>query len=361
MHAVQQTDQKAGDIAADLLAYYDKNARALPWRSPPLSMRPDPYHVWLSEIMLQQTTVAAVIPYFDKFTTRWPNFAALAAADDADIMAAWAGLGYYARARNLLKCARVVVAEHKGELPDDDVALLNLPGIGSYTAAAIATIAFGRRAVVVDANVERVVARLRAIDTPILAAKRQIRAATDAITPDNRAGDFAQAMMDLGAGICSVRNAACKICPLLHHCLAGQAGNAESYPVKPAKIPKPRRTGTAYWIEQQGAVWLVQRGSTGLLAGMRGLPDDGWTARNDGSGVAPMKADWRELPISVAHVFTHFSLELNIAVTAWPDGARDPAPSAGRGEWWPVKLLDKAGLPTLFNKVATAVMASGEG
>jgi A/G-specific adenine glycosylase len=356
MPAVQPKPQKTGDIASRLLAHYDTHARDLPWRKLPGQGLPDPYHVWLSEIMLQQTTVAAVGPYFVRFTTRWPDFRALAAADDADVMAAWAGLGYYARARNLIKCARAVVADHNSRLPDNEAALLDLPGVGPYTAAAIAAIAFDRRAVVVDANVERVVARLFAISTPLPGAKSLIREATDAITPVKRAGDFAQAMMDLGAGICAVRNPSCMICPLNIDCIAFRSGDPEAYPVKPAKKAKPVRTGTAYWIAKGENVWLVRRAAKGMLAGMRALPDDNWNARANGDGGAPARSDWRELDSRVQHIFTHFSLELKIAVTAWPDDAAD----LGEGEWWPVKSLDKAGLPTLFNKVAKAVIASGQ-
>jgi A/G-specific adenine glycosylase len=356
MTAVQHSDQKAGDIAAALLGHYRNNARNLPWRAKPGAALPDPYHVWLSEIMLQQTTVAAVIPYFLKFTSRWPDFAALAAADQADVMAAWAGLGYYARARNLVACAKVVASQHGGKLPSTEADLLKLPGIGPYTAAAIAAIAFEQRAVVVDANVERVVSRLFAIGKPLPAGKGEIWAATDAITPDAEAGDFAQAMMDLGAGLCSVRNPSCIICPLLEHCVAGQAGTAEGYPVKPAKKGKPHRTGTAYWVQRGDTVLLVTRGAKGMLAGMRALPDDGWSAQKNGNGVAPFDGDWQILPQPVTHVFTHFTLSLNIAVTASVpvDIALTDA------EYWPLKTLDKAGLPTLFNKVAKAVIASGE-
>lgn len=356
MTAVQSGHEKTGDIAAALLAHYRKNARVLPWRAAPGARLPDPYHVWLSEIMLQQTTVAAVIPYFHRFTMRWPDFASLAAADEADIMAAWAGLGYYARARNLVACARMVVAAHGGRMPESEAALLQLPGIGGYTSAAIAAIAFGQRSVVVDANIERVVARLFAIDTPLPAGKAEIRAATDAVTPDVGAGDFAQAMMDLGSGICSVWSPSCMICPLLPHCAGGQAGTAEAYPVKPAKKAKPHRTGTAYWIERDGEVWLVRRSAQGMLGGMRALPDDGWNARSNGNGEPPFAANWQFLPSQVSHVFTHFSLSLTVAVTASP---RD-AEMRGDGEYWPVNSLDKAGLPTLFNKVTNAVIASGQ-
>lgn len=306
--------------------------------------------------MLQQTTVAAVDAYFRQFSGRWPSFAALAAADDADVMAAWAGLGYYARARNLVKCARAVVAEHDGKLPDNEADLLKLPGIGPYTAAAIAAIAFGQRAVVVDANVERVISRLYAITTPLPKSKPIIREATDAITPEHRAGDFAQAMMDLGASLCSVRAPACLACPVAFACQARMTGKPEAYPAKLPKLAKPMRAGRVFWIERDGHLWLERRADKGLLGGMRALPDDRWTARSDGDGQPPVDADWQELSRAVSHAFTHFALVLDIAVTAWPTDAPDP----GEGEWWPVKSLDKAGLPTLFRKATIAVLNAGE-
>ena len=356
MHAVQSEKRKAGDISTALLGAYQNNARVLPWRVPPgeKAPLPDAYHVWLSEIMLQQTTVAAVIPYFERFTREWPNFAALAGADEAEVMAAWAGLGYYARARNLIACAKMVVAEHGGRLPDNEAALLSLPGIGPYTAAAIAAIAFGQRAVVVDANVERVVSRLFAIAEPLPAAKPAIRAATEAITPKDRSGDFAQAMMDLGAGLCSVRAPRCHDCPISRYCAAYLDGNPDAYPVKAAKKAKPARTGTAYWIDRGGNVWLPTREGKGMLGGMRALPDDRWRAGVDGDAAPPFAANWRVLDTKVQHVFTHFTLSLNIAVTAGPDAAEMPMP----GEYWPVNLLDKAGLPTLFSKAAKAVLTA---
>jgi len=356
MGSVQSVSKKAGEISGKLLAHYRQHARDLPWRIPPQlsgKERPDPYHVWLSEIMLQQTTVAAVIPYFARFTAAWPNVAALADADEAEVMAAWAGLGYYARARNLAKCAAVVAHEMDGQFPQREAELLKLPGIGPYTAAAIAAIAFGQRAVVVDANIERVVSRLFAIDTPLPAGKADIRAATDSITPNKQAGDFAQAMMDLGASICSVKTPKCDTCPISSHCASHRAGQAESYPIKPSKKAKPARVGTAYWIERDDAVWLVKRPDKGMLGGMRALPDDGWRAGADGIAKPPFAADWRTLNEPVAHVFTHFSLQLNIAIA--PDDSALPENKSG--EWWPLKSLDKAGLPTLFAKVATAVMA----
>jgi A/G-specific adenine glycosylase len=356
MAAVESANQVSGDIAAGLLRWYDDHARTLLWRAPPGQPTSGPYRVWLSEIMLQQTTVAAVIPYFERFTARWPNVAALAAADDADLMAAWAGLGYYARARNLLKCARIVVAEHGGAFPTTEAGLLKLPGIGAYTAAAIAAIAFGERAIVVDANVERVISRLFAIETPLSAAKAEIRTACDTITPARRPGDFAQAMMDLGATICSPRAPACPSCPLARGCSAYKAGIAERLPVKRAKAAKPQRTGTAYWIENDDQVWLVQRGEKGMLAGMRALPDDGWAARQDGDSQPPFEANWQKLGSAVDHVFTHFTLSLNVAVTAEPV-KQDALPS---GLWWPIKRLDSAGLPTLFMKAAKAALQRKE-
>lgn len=231
-------DASVETVASALLNWYDGHARSLPWRVPPLGQNapPDPYRVWLSEVMLQQTTTAAVAPYFERFTQRWPTVSDLAAADDADVMAAWAGLGYYARARNLLACARAVAARG-GVFPDSEEALRALPGLGAYTAAAVAAIAFGRRAVVVDANVERVVSRLFAIAEPLPGGKAAIRAGADRITPDRRAGDFAQAMMDLGATICTSRSPRCLLCPLSAHCAAYRAGTADAFPVKAAKAP----------------------------------------------------------------------------------------------------------------------------
>lgn len=352
MSVVQFHAKKTGDIAVRLLSHYDEYARSLPWRMPPASGLPDPYHIWLSEIMLQQTTVVAVIPYFQKFTATWPDFESLAHAEDADVMAAWAGLGYYARARNLLKCARVVVAEFNGQLPGEEATLLQLPGIGPYTAAAISAIAFGRRAVVVDANVERVVSRLFAIGTALPSAKPLIRAATESITPKRRSGDFAQAMMDLGASVCSVRAPQCVACPLSQDCMAFRENKPEVYPVKAPKKVKPVRNGMAYWIERDGKILLIQREDKGMLAGMRALPDDRWAAQRDGDGIPPFESDWQILDDIVQHSFTHFTLLLRIAVT---EGLVQPV----MGEYWPLKSLDKAGMPTLFKKVAMAAMTRG--
>lgn len=344
-------------IADALLGNYDRHARALPWRLPPGSYeRPDPYRVWLSEIMLQQTTVAAVIPYFEKFTTRWPDVKALAAAEDADVMAAWAGLGYYARARNLLACARVIANEHQGRFPDTEEGLRALPGVGAYTAAAIAAIAFGKRAVVVDANVERVVSRLFAISTPLPASRPAIRQATNTITPDARAGDFAQAMMDLGAGLCTVRAPQCLLCPLREYCAAHAKGRAETYPVKPPKAEKPRRYGRAWWLERaDGHVWIERRAEKRMLGGMVGLPGTEWDKRNPSPVKPPCPGNWVVLNQPVDHVFTHFRLTLTVERLIVAGGQPE-----GEGQWWPIWRIGDAGLPTLFAKVARAVMEVGD-
>lgn len=333
-------------VSGKLLDWYDAHARDLPWRAAPGSNAPDPYRVWLSEIMLQQTTVAAVRPRFAAFVARWPTVETLAAAPEADLMAAWAGLGYYARARNLHACARAVA--ERGGFPDTEEGLRALPGVGAYTAAAIAAIAFGRRAVVVDANVARVVARLFAITTPLPAAMPALRAATDTITPDTRAGDFAQAMMDLGSSVCTPRTPRCLACPLAEDCAAYRAGNPEGFPVKLAKVAKPQRYGTIFWLERGQQVLLVRRPPRGLLGGMRALPTGPWADTPPGLTDAPVAADWHILPDRVAHVFTHFRLELALAV-ARSDGH---SPS---DEYWDLSDLESAGLPTVFAKAATAI------
>jgi A/G-specific adenine glycosylase len=335
-------------IARRLLGWYDVHARTLPWRAPPGSNAPDPYRVWLSEVMLQQTQVATVKPYFEKFVARWPSFATLAAAEDADLMAAWAGLGYYARARNLLACARAVADAHDGILPNTEAGLRALPGVGDYTAAAVAAIAFGERAVVVDANVERVVARLFALDAPLPGARPRIRALADTITPDARAGDFAQAMMDLGSTICTSRAPRCLLCPLRDDCAGFATGAPESFPRKTAKKARPQRYGTMFWAEQDGRVLLVTRPGKGLLGGMRALPTGDWADSPPGLAGAPFAADWRLLDATVTHGFTHFLLECALATAT-------VEVHAGDGEWWPIADIESAGLPTVFAKAATAI------
>ncbi|QDX28324.1 A/G-specific adenine glycosylase [Sphingomonas suaedae] len=333
-----------------MLDWYDAHARVLPWRAAPGLPPPDPYRVWLSEVMLQQTQVAAVIPYFETFTTRWPDFAALAAADDADVMSAWAGLGYYARARNLLAAARVVASAHGGRLPRDEAALRTLPGFGAYTAAAVAAIAFGQRAVVVDGNVERVVARLFALAEPLPGARAKLRYLADSITPDARPGDFAQAMMDLGATICTPRSPKCLLCPLANQCDARRAGTPDAYPVKAKKAARPVRHGTFFWLEREGAVLLVRRPPCGLLGGMRALPTGPWEAVPPGIDGAPVAADWTLRNATIRHVFTHFELHGTLATATLGRHI-----GAVEGEWWPIERLGEAGLPRLFAKAVEAM------
>ncbi|MBC7160236.1 MAG: A/G-specific adenine glycosylase [Porphyrobacter sp.] len=328
-------------VAPALLDWYDRQARALPWRLPPgAAGPPDPYRVWLAEVMLQQTTVAAVVPRYRRFLDRWPDIAALAAAPPEAVMAEWAGLGYYSRARNLVACARAVA--ERGGFPESEAALRALPGLGAYTAAAVAAIAFGRRAVVVDANVERVVARLFALDDPLPGARKPIRAAADAITPAARPGDFAQAMMDLGATVCLPRGPDCLLCPLATLCAARAEGRQEGLPVRAARRARPERRGAAWWIERDGQVLLVTRPAKGPLGAMRALPDDGWSVHGDGSGAPPCAGEW--IPLGrVRHGFTHFVLDL--AVLAH----RGPLPrDLPEGEWVALKDLAAAGLPRLF-------------
>jgi A/G-specific adenine glycosylase len=315
----------------------------LPWRAE-ADEAADPYRVWLSEIMLQQTTVAHARPYFEAFTRRWPSVEALAAAADAELMSAWAGLGYYARARNLLACARQVAGELGGIFPATEAELRNLPGIGRYTAAAIAAIAFGRRAVVVDANVERVVSRLFAVKARLPGARAAIYALADQLTPDEKAGDFAQALMDLGSAICTPRSPDCGRCPLAAACAARAEGSPESYPRKAPKAERPRRRGYAYWLEHDGHVLLVRRPGKGLLGGMLALPSGDWSdAPQRGEG-APATAEWRDAG-AIDHVFTHFALELSLLCAAAPDRPAE-------GTWWPIARIEEAGLPTVFAKAA---------
>ena len=332
--------------SAVLLAWYDQNARVMPWRIAPqdraTGQRPDPYRVWLSEVMLQQTTVAAVRDYFRRFTDRWPTVEALAAADDADVMAEWAGLGYYARARNLLKCARAVAA--RGGFPDTEDALRDLPGIGPYTAAAVASIAFDRPAVVVDGNVERVVSRLFAVQTPLPKAKPELTALAARLTPQHRPGDHAQAMMDLGATICTPRNPACALCPLRADCLAFAMGIAPDLPRKLAKPPKPTRHGFAYVTRRADGAWLLEtREPKGLLGGMLGWPGSDWAEAP--TPAPPLAADWRALAPVVRHTFTHFHLELTVMLAQVP-----PETPAPRGSFVPLDQFSPAALPTVMRK-----------
>jgi A/G-specific adenine glycosylase len=335
------------DQAGVLLEWYDRHARVMPWRVGPADrlagVLPDPYRVWLSEVMLQQTTVAAVKDYFHRFTTRWPDVHALAAARDEDVMGEWAGLGYYARARNLLKCARVVSGELEGVFPASHKELLKLPGIGPYTASAIASIAFDLPETVVDGNVERVMARVYDIHTPLPRAKPELTALAAALTPAQRPGDYAQAVMDLGATICTPRNPACGICPWRGECRARVAGTAAELPKKEPKKPKPTRLGIAYVARRHdGAFLLERRPDKGLLGGMLGWPGSDW---NDAPAEAPpMQADWRELPAEALHTFTHFHLRLRVMVAEVPDHTPD------RGEFHPRATFRPSDLPTVMRK-----------
>ncbi|MEM7569015.1 MAG: A/G-specific adenine glycosylase [Pseudomonadota bacterium] len=336
--------------AGDLLIWYDRHARDLPWRKRG-GERADPYHVWLSEIMLQQTTVVAVAPYFAKFLAAFPRVEDLAAAEDGVVMEMWAGLGYYARARNLLKCARTVVGAHGGHFPQTLEGLKALPGIGDYTAAAIAAIAFNQPAAVVDGNIERVITRLFTIDTPLPKAKPAIKDQVAALTPQDRPGDFAQAMMDLGATICTPKAPKCLLCPWAGDCAAHAQGREEAFPVKPPKKPKPKRYGTVFWMEKDGAVFLIRRPDKGLLGGMLALPSSEWSeAADPGLSAAPLEAEWQCLPNQVRHVFTHFELTLTVACASVAQ-----APDMD-GTWRLITSDLPGALPTVMKKAAKLAM-----
>ena len=340
-------------IAPALLAWYGAHARDLPWRIGPKArargVRPDPYHVWLSEIMLQQTTVATVAPRYAAFLARWPTVADMAAAPLDDILGQWAGLGYYARARNLHKCAVAVASTHGGVFPDTEEGLRALPGVGDYTAAAIAAIAFDRPAVVVDGNVERVVARLFAIEEALPKAKREIKRRAGEIWPQQRSGDFAQALMDLGAGICKPKAPQCDCCPLAAYCDARAMGRAADFPVKPAKKQKPHRAGAVFALTNaKGEMLFERRPDKGLLGGMLGLPGTLWTEGSTGDAFAsaPAKAKWKKAG-EATHIFTHFHLTLDVYVAPAPKGFRP-----GANQQW--LAPDEAKLPTVMRKAVTA-------
>jgi A/G-specific adenine glycosylase len=348
--------------AADLLAWYDKNCRDLPWRAPP-GQTPDPYRVWLSEIMLQQTTVRAVAPYFLRFVERWPSLAALAAAPLGDVLKAWAGLGYYARARNLHACARAVVQEHGGRLPRSEVALAELPGIGAYTAGAIAAIAFGARAAAIDGNAERVMARLFAVERELPAAKARLRELALALVPRRRAGDFAQALMDLGAGICTPKRPACAICPWMQACAARRRGDAETFPRKAPKRTGRLRIGAAFVaLRADGCVLVRTRPAQGLLGGMTEVPTTEWgphpvdlfRALAEAPDLSRRRPDWQLMTGAVNHVFTHFPLKLVVLRAEVPKSTAAPAGA----RWVPVAELADEALPNVMRKVV--VHALGE-
>lgn len=354
----RQGNSAGRDVPARLLAWYDRHHRDLPWRTAPDRLRagerPDPYRVWLSEVMLQQTTVEAVKRYFLAFTERWPTVSDLAAAPPEEIMKAWAGLGYYSRARNLKACADHVAAALDGRFPDSEDALLTLPGVGAYTAAAIAAIAFDRPAAVVDGNVERVVSRYFAIADPLPTAKAEIRRQVAEMQPDARPGDFAQAMMDLGATICTPRRPSCMLCPLNDGCSALGSGDPKHYPVKTAKPARPTRRGAAFVaVRSDGAVLMRTRPAKGLLGGMTEVPSTAWSARADGATsaeAAPCAGDWRRVG-TVNHVFTHFALDLDVFLAT---GVAAAAPAGHR--WVPAADIPGEALPSLMKKAVEAAL-----
>nr|WP_044044330.1 A/G-specific adenine glycosylase [Octadecabacter antarcticus] len=344
------------DITKALLDWYDVHAREMPWRVMPTMRKagylPDPYAVWLSEVMLQQTTVAAVRGYHTRFMAFWPTVGALAAAEDADVMAAWAGLGYYARARNLLKCARTVVADHGGAFPQTYVALIELPGIGPYTAAAISAIAFDEASTVLDGNVERVMSRLYDDHTPLPAAKPVLMDFAMRHTSQIRPGDYAQAVMDLGATICTPKKPACGICPVRGACKAQMAGTQGKLPKKTPKKPKPTRHGVAYIARRDDGAWLLEtRPDRGLLGGMLGWPTTDWG--DTPPDQEPVSADWQELDTHARHTFTHFHLILRVQ-TAWLP--RDALPD--RGQFIPADTFSPDALPTVMQKAYTLAVAT---
>jgi A/G-specific adenine glycosylase len=342
-------------LPARLIHWYERHHRRLPWRLGPAERsagaRPDPYRVWLSEVMLQQTTVKAVAPYFLKFVERWPTIADLAAADERDVMAAWAGLGYYSRARNLIACARAVAALPSACFPDDAAALARLPGIGAYTAAAIAAIAFDRPEAAVDGNVERVISRLFAIETPPPGLKPAVREAVAPLVPQERPGEFAEALMDLGATICTPKKPACALCPWSEPCVARREGLQAALPQKAPKKARPRRTGVAYVARRaDGAILLRRRPPKGLLGGMSEVPGSEWTEAQPARSKPPVKADWTRIAVPVEHVFTHFALSLAVERADVPDDT--PAPA---DYWWaPARTLADEALPSVMKKVIEA-------
>lgn len=333
----------------DLLAWYDRQGRDLPWR---VKVGPgEPYRVWLSEIMLQQTTVEAVKPYFAKFLSLWPDVEALAAAEEQAVLTAWAGLGYYARARNLIACARRVAREFDGVFPQTEAGLRALPGIGAYTAAAIAAIAFGERAIVIDGNIERVITRLEAIDTPLPQARGEIRAVLERIVPADRPGDFAQALMDLGATICTPKSPSCMLCPLAQSCIAKARGNAIDFPIKlPKKERKALQSLAFVVLDAQGRLLLRSRPDKGLLAGMAEVPNAEWSRGSVGLEAQPFDANWARLNQPVIHIFTHIELRVEIAVARLDRVL--PTPPGMR--WVKLSKLEDEPLPTLFRKVIEA-------
>jgi A/G-specific adenine glycosylase len=366
----ERGEKSAAASSRVLLAWYARHRRVLPWRAPP-GEAADPYRVWLSEVMLQQTTVKAVGPYYGRFLARWPDVAALAAAPLEDVLKAWAGLGYYARARNLHACARAVVERHGGRFPSSEQALRALPGIGAYTAAAVAAIAYDAPATPVDGNIERVVARLFAVDEPLPAAKPRLQALAKSLTPRQRPGDFAQALMDLGATICTPKRPACALCPLMQMCAARALGGPEEFPVKAARAKGELRRGAAFVVRRADDTVLVRRRpEKGLLGGMTEVPTTEWSVGFDvreglaqapalgrptsPRGLPPPPVEWRRLPGVVTHTFTHFPLELVVYAALVPEGTKPR-----HGMWFvPLDALAAEALPSLMRKVVAHAFES---
>ncbi|MGH6828979.1 MAG: A/G-specific adenine glycosylase [Rhizomicrobium sp.] len=336
------------DLAAGLLQWYGRHARRLPWRAP-MGRRADPYRVWLSEIMLQQTTVKAVAGYYRKFLSRWPDIHALAAAKEDEVLAAWAGLGYYARARNLHRTARIVADEMEGAFPRTVAGLRALPGVGRYTAGAIAAIAFDARELAVDVNVERVIARLYAVATPMPGGKAELYALASRLVPA-RAGDFVQALMDLGAGVCTPKGPACGRCPWTDDCVARRKGIAASLPVKKERRPRPLKRGAAFVAQDgNGAVLLRKRPGKGLLASMLEPPLGPWSndfpSRREAMKQAPFAAPWKKRVGLVRHGFTHFELEVEVYFATLAKRSK------AAGQWIRAERLGEVALPTVMRKI----------
>ncbi len=333
----------------DLLDWYDKERRDLPWRAAP-GETSNPYHIWLSEIMLQQTTVVTVIPYFQRFLARWPTVQKMANASQDDILVEWQGLGYYARARNLHKCSQQVTHELGGIFPDTEIDLLKLPGVGPYTAAALTAIAFGKKATVVDGNVERVMSRIYKVEAPLPGVKKELKELAEKLTPNVRPGDYAQALMDLGATICTPRNPKCSSCPWQSICKVFKEGTPTNYPKRSPKKPKPTRYGIVFYLENnKGELLLNRRPEKGLLGSMMELPGSDWREKKWGLAdierEAPLAEDWELLPETVRHTFTHFHLELTVVKGKTEDTNRT------NGVWCPKEELKGQALPTVFKKV----------
>ncbi len=345
---------KKEELVDALLDWYDHNARTLPWRISPEDkiggISPDPYHVWLSEIMLQQTTVVTVIPYFEKFMEQWPTIEKLAKTELDDVLTTWAGLGYYARARNLHKCAQIICQDFNGIFPDTYEGLLKLPGIGTYTAAAIAAIVYDNAETVIDGNVERVISRAFNITTPLPDSRPEIREYAEQLTPNHRPGDYAQALMDLGATICTPKTLKCDLCPWQSDCISHEMGTATKLPARTSKKARPTRRGYAFWAEYDGQVWLRRRPEKGLLGGMMEVPSDEWVPSNSWDNFPnpriPIIANWEILPGMVRHTFTHFHLELKIVRLDLEEMI-----NLQEGQWCPVDESDKYALPTVMKKI----------